>query len=58
MHSAFHSMRVLVIGKGFSKVYGMQYVAKKLKVTPSSILLAIQEGFSIKGLYFDEALEG
>lgn len=58
MHSSLDSMRILVIGRGFSKIYGLRYLATKLGVTSSSILLAIQEGFNIKGLYFDEALEG
>ncbi len=56
-HPAYYTMRVLVIGNGFSKIYGLQYIAHKLKVPSATILLAIQEGINIKGLYFDEALE-
>lgn len=57
MRPDFYKIKVLMIGNGFSKIYGLHYAATKLNVVPSYILLAIQEGFSIKGFYFDEALD-
>ncbi len=54
---AYYTMKVLMIGNGFSKIYGLHYIAQKLNVAPAFLLLAVQEGFSVNGFYFDEAFE-
>ncbi len=49
--------KVLVIGKWGSKIYSLTYVSQKYKISEGNIINAILTGASIKGLYFDYALE-
>ncbi len=46
-------MKVLVIGKGFSKIYGLRYASQKFNISSGNIINAILMGTSINGLCFD-----
>lgn len=50
-------MKVLVIGKGVCKEYGLPYASKKYKISTGNIINAILMGSSINGLCFDYPLE-
>lgn len=51
------STKILVIGKGESKVHSLSYVSQKYKISQGNIINAILTGTQINGLCFDYALE-
>lgn len=51
------STKILVIGKGISKVYSLSYITQKYKISQGNIINAILTGSSINGLCFDYAIE-
>lgn len=51
------STKILVIGKGESKVHSLSYVSQKYKISQGNIINAILMGTQINGLCFDYALK-
>lgn len=50
-------MKVLVIGKSFTRTYGLRYVATKYHISTGNIINAILMGTEINGLCFDYPIE-